>query len=104
MNRGLSTVGPGMDSYFEYLMKGYALLGDEDLYDTYIADTDSVYAVQYIVGNFVPAEPENGTLLLNRPFSGLQMFWPLLPVYEGDLYKALEVYASNVEVCLVCAV
>ena len=91
-------MGPGTDSFYEYLMKGYALLGDADLYNYYKEDTDAVYAVQYIGGHFLPAVPHNGSLVLDRPFSGLQMFWPLLPVYEGQLLRALEVYAGNAEV------
>lgn len=97
-NRGLATVGPGIDSLLEYTMKGYTLLGDAALYRAYRADVSRVYRTQYVAGHFVPVVPHTGQFVLERPFSGLQMFWPLLPLLEGDLATALETYAANLEV------
>lgn len=79
-------------------MKGYALLGDAGLYRAYRADVTGVYRAQYLAGHFLPVVPHTGQFVLERPFSGLQMFWPLLPLLEGNLVTALETYAANLEI------
>ena len=102
MNSGLGTVGPGIDSYIEYLMKGYSLFGDKELFDQFSTDADTIFRSQYYQGSFLAVNPRNGMFVFDRPFSGLQFFYPLLSLYEGYVRDALEIYASNIDVVSVC--
>jgi mannosidase alpha-like ER degradation enhancer 2 len=82
-----SGIGAGVDSYFEYLAKGYALLGDHE----YLAMFEESYrAVQEHVKRdpwYVDVHYELGGVVWPI-FNALQAFWPGLEVLAGHIPPA----------------
>lgn len=87
-----SGVGAGIDSYYEYCLKAYILLGDERYLDRFNRHYSAV--MKYI---------SQGPLLLDvhmhRPHTNsrnfmdaLLAFWPGLQVLKGDLKPAVETH------------
>ncbi|XP_038063817.1 ER degradation-enhancing alpha-mannosidase-like protein 3 [Patiria miniata] len=87
-----SGVGAGIDSYYEYLLKGYILLGDDSYLNKFSAHYDAV--MQYI---------SDGPMLLDvhmhKPntrtkafMDSLLAFWPGLQVLFGDIKPAIETH------------
>ncbi|XP_064649418.1 ER degradation-enhancing alpha-mannosidase-like protein 3 isoform X2 [Lineus longissimus] len=87
-----SGVGAGIDSYYEYLLKAYILLGDETYLDRFNKHYDAV--MRYI---------SQGPLLvdvhMHRPntnsrnfMDSLLAFWPGLQVLKGDIKPAIEIH------------
>lgn len=87
-----SGVGAGIDSYYEYVLKGYILLGDNTYLDRFNKHYDAV--MKYI---------SQGPLLvdvhMHKPQStsrnfmdSLLAFWPGLQVLKGDLKPAIETH------------
>merc|ERR1711911_105854 len=90
-----SGVGAGIDSYYEYCLKAYILLGDERYLDRFNRHYTAV--MKYI---------SQGPLLLDvhmhRPHTNsrnfmdaLLAFWPGLQVLKGDLKVKLILSSSN---------
>lgn len=95
-----SGVGAGIDSYYEYLLKAYIMLGD----DVYLERFNTHYkaVMKYI---------NNGPLMLDvhmhRPqttarnfMDSLFAFWPGLQVLKGDLKPAIEIHEMLYQVML----
>lgn len=87
-----SGVGAGIDSYYEYVLKGYILLGDNTYLERFNKHYDAV--MKYI---------SQGPLLvdvhMHKPQStsrnfmdSLLAFWPGLQVLKGDLKPAIETH------------
>ncbi|XP_033095276.1 ER degradation-enhancing alpha-mannosidase-like protein 3 isoform X2 [Anneissia japonica] len=87
-----SGVGAGIDSYYEYLLKAYVLLGDDNYLDWFTAHYDAI--MRYI---------SDGPLLMDvhmhRPkirsknfMDSLLAFWPGLQVLFGDVKPAIETH------------
>jgi mannosidase alpha-like ER degradation enhancer 3 len=87
-----SGVGAGIDSYYEYLLKAYILLGDEEYLDRFNIHYTSIK--RYI---------KNGPLLIDvqmhkpteqsRGFmDSLSAFWPGVQVLKGDIQHAIETH------------
>ncbi|KAH9422303.1 ER degradation-enhancing alpha-mannosidase-like protein 3 [Dermatophagoides pteronyssinus] len=87
-----SGVGAGIDSYYEYCLKTYILLGDEKYLDRFNRHYASI--MKYI---------SNGPFLIDvhmhRPHNqaknfmdSLLAFWPGLQVLKGDLKPAIETH------------
>jgi len=88
-----SGVGAGIDSYYEYCLKAYILLGDE----SYLERFNRHYAgvMKYVSqGQGVLVD-----VLMHRPHSqaknfmdSLLAFWPGLQVLKGDIKPAIETH------------
>ncbi|XP_052789807.1 ER degradation-enhancing alpha-mannosidase-like protein 3 isoform X2 [Mya arenaria] len=87
-----SGVGAGIDSYYEYVLKAYILLGD----DTYLTRFNKHYDA---VKKYISQGPRFIDVHMHRPMSAsrnfmdaLLAFWPGLQVLKGDIQPAIEVH------------
>ncbi|CAO3677182.1 unnamed protein product [Umbelopsis ramanniana] len=86
-----SSVGAGIDSFFEYLLKAHILFGDDEYYDmfedaysaimTYVADPSGYY--------YKNVDMSSGQLM-SHWIDSLSAFWPGLQVLYGDLEMAIK--------------
>lgn len=93
-----SGVGAGSDSYYEYLMKAYILLGDP----TYLHRFNRHYSS---VMRYISRGPFLIDVHMHRPnriakgfMDALSAFWPGLQVLKGDLRAAISTHAMFNEV------
>lgn len=93
-----SGVGAGSDSYYEYLMKAYILLGDQ----TYLHRFNRHYSS---VMRYISRGPFLIDVHMHRPnrvakgfMDALSAFWPGLQVLKGDLRSAIATHAMFNEV------
>ncbi|XP_032653570.1 ER degradation-enhancing alpha-mannosidase-like protein 3 isoform X2 [Chelonoidis abingdonii] len=87
-----SGVGAGIDSYYEYLMKAYILLGD----DTYLERFNAHYVA---IMKYISQPPlllnvhmHNPTISIRSWMDSLLAFFPGLQVLRGDLKPAIETH------------
>ncbi|GAB1597645.1 ER degradation-enhancing alpha-mannosidase-like protein 3 [Argonauta hians] len=87
-----SGVGAGIDSYYEYVLKGYILLGD----NTYLKRFNKHYDA---VMKYISQGPLLVDVHMHKPQStsrnfmdSLLAFWPGLQVLKGDLKPAIETH------------
>ncbi|XP_055639386.1 ER degradation-enhancing alpha-mannosidase-like protein 3 [Toxorhynchites rutilus septentrionalis] len=87
-----SGVGAGIDSYYEYLLKSYILLGDE----RYLGRFNRHYAS---IMKYISQGPMLLDVQMHRPHSktrnfmdALLAFWPGLQVLSGDLKPAVQTH------------
>ncbi|KAJ1525090.1 hypothetical protein ONE63_009932 [Megalurothrips usitatus] len=87
-----SGVGAGIDSYYEYCLKAYILLGD----DRYLGRFNKHYSA---VMRYISQGPMLLDVHMHRPHSNsrnfmdaLLAFWPGLQVLKGDLKPAVETH------------
>lgn len=87
-----SGVGAGIDSYYEYCLKAYILLGD----DSYLEKFNKHYAAikKYVHQGYMLVD-----VMMHQPdrpirafVDALQAFWPGLQVLKGDLKPAIETH------------
>ncbi|XP_076356754.1 ER degradation-enhancing alpha-mannosidase-like protein 3 [Tachypleus tridentatus] len=87
-----SGVGAGIDSYYEYCLKAYILLGD----DTYLERFNKHYSA---VMKYISQGPLLVDVHMHRPHTNsrnfmdaLLAFWPGLQVLKGDIKPAIETH------------
>uniref|UniRef100_A0A1B6C508 alpha-1,2-Mannosidase n=1 Tax=Clastoptera arizonana TaxID=38151 RepID=A0A1B6C508_9HEMI len=87
-----SGVGAGIDSYYEYCLKAYILLGDE----RYLSRFNKHYSA---VMKYISQGPMLLDVHMHRPHTNsrnfmdaLLAFWPGLQVLKGDLKPAVETH------------
>lgn len=87
-----SGVGAGIDSYYEYCLKSYILLGDEIFLDRF----NKHYAA---VMKYISQGPMLVDVHMHRPttnsknfMDALLAFWPGLQVLKGDIKPAIETH------------
>ncbi|XP_038637389.1 ER degradation-enhancing alpha-mannosidase-like protein 3 isoform X1 [Scyliorhinus canicula] len=87
-----SGVGAGIDSYYEYLLKAYILLGDE----VYLERFNTHYAaiMKYISKPplLLDVHMHNPTINARKWMDSLLAFFPGLQVLKGDLQPAIETH------------
>ncbi|XP_030391133.1 ER degradation-enhancing alpha-mannosidase-like protein 3 isoform X3 [Gopherus evgoodei] len=87
-----SGVGAGIDSYYEYLMKAYILLGD----DTYLERFNAHYmAIMKYISQpplLLNVHMHNPTVSIRSWMDSLLAFFPGLQVLRGDLKPAIETH------------
>lgn len=101
-----SSIGAGIDSYYEYLFKGYILLGDENLLYRFNKHYDSItkYMNVKLNANGV-LDSEDGSSLktvhMHMPnrqarnyIDALLAFWPGLQVLKGDIKGAIKFHEA----------
>uniref|UniRef100_H3A0Q9 alpha-1,2-Mannosidase n=1 Tax=Latimeria chalumnae TaxID=7897 RepID=H3A0Q9_LATCH len=87
-----SGVGAGIDSYYEYLMKAYVLLGDDD----YLERFNTHYAA---IMKYISQPPLLLDVHIHKPMlnarswmDSLLAFFPGLQVLKGDIRPAIETH------------
>lgn len=87
-----SGVGAGIDSYYEYLLKGYILLGDDSYLDMFNTHYEAVR-------RYISDGPLLMDVQMHRPHArsrnfmdSLLAFWPGLQVLFGDIEPAIETH------------
>ncbi|KAL5012350.1 hypothetical protein ScPMuIL_010901 [Solemya velum] len=87
-----SGVGAGIDSYYEYVLKAYILLGDDIYLDRFNKHYDAVM-------KYVSQGPMLMDVHMHKPQStskhfmdALLAFWPGLQVLKGDIKPAIETH------------
>ncbi|XP_060068085.1 ER degradation-enhancing alpha-mannosidase-like protein 3 [Ylistrum balloti] len=87
-----SGVGAGIDSYYEYVLKAYILLGD----DTYLQRFNKHYdaIMKYISQGpmFVDVHMHKPQSISRHFMDSLLAFWPGLQVLKGDIKPAMETH------------
>jgi hypothetical protein len=93
-----SHISGGIDSYYEYLIKGYLLFGDKDMKKMY---DESIKAVNKYLwdekdgrGWYCVVNMETGEKIA-RTFGALDAFMPAMLSLGGDLKRAKELQRSN---------
>ncbi|KAG2422537.1 hypothetical protein HYH02_015424 [Chlamydomonas schloesseri] len=94
-----STIGPGSDSYYEYLLKAYLMFGKSEYLEWFAELYSSTMRWMQIPGTFkgyswmVDVHMDNGRLA--RPFvSSLGAFWPGMQALAGQEREAVELHAN----------
>ncbi|KAK3088771.1 hypothetical protein FSP39_023586, partial [Pinctada imbricata] len=87
-----SGVGAGIDSYYEYVLKAYILLGD----DKYLSRFNKHYSA---IKKYITQGPLLVDVHMHKPNSAsrnfmdsLLAFWPGLQVLKGDIQSAVEIH------------
>ncbi|VDB97534.1 unnamed protein product [Peniophora sp. CBMAI 1063] len=87
----MSSIGAGIDSFFEYALKWYILSGDQEFLDIWNESYASV--MQYSRSGdgfwFRRVDLSNGNLLYYT-YDSLSAFWPGLQVMAGDIDNAIK--------------
>ncbi len=93
-----SHISGGIDSYYEYLLKGYLLFGDKELKKMY---DESMKAVNKYLwdeqdgrGWYLVADMETGEKIATT-YGALDAFMPAMLALGGDLKRAKELQRSN---------
>jgi mannosidase alpha-like ER degradation enhancer 2 len=88
-----ATIGSGVDSYFEYLVKGGILLNRPDLVEQFRAYQKAINKHLYVDNWFFWANMNKGQKSLPL-FSSLEAFYPGVLTLTGDIEQALKVTNS----------
>lgn len=93
-----SSVGAGIDSYYEYCLKAYILLGDDRYLERFNRHYKSI--MQYINQGplFLSVQMHQPDRTAHAYMDAFQAFWPGLQVLKGDLKKAIETHQMLYEV------
>lgn len=98
--RAPTSVGPGVDSFYEYLMKAYILLEDDFYLDTFIDQYKKAMTHALFDGSHMANVDYNGNIA-GHGLSALTAFWPGMQVLAGDIASATSIfndfYKINVE-------
>jgi len=82
-------IGAGFDSYYEYLMKGYSLLGDIRLLKMFEISYNAIekHVRSNITNSYIEVDMTKGQPM-NYLLSSLSAFWPSLQVLHGRVSSA----------------
>uniref|UniRef100_A0A0K0EUE4 alpha-1,2-Mannosidase n=1 Tax=Strongyloides venezuelensis TaxID=75913 RepID=A0A0K0EUE4_STRVS len=87
-----SGIGAGIDSYYEYCLKAYILLGD----DVYLHRFNKHYKaiMKYLnkKGLFINVQMDKPNVASRSFMDSLLAFWPGLQVLKGDIKPAIEMH------------
>uniref|UniRef100_A0A8C3F351 alpha-1,2-Mannosidase n=1 Tax=Chrysemys picta bellii TaxID=8478 RepID=A0A8C3F351_CHRPI len=87
-----SGVGAGIDSYYEYLMKAYILLGDDTYLDRFNAHYVAIMKYISQPPLLLNVHMHNPTVSIRSWMDSLLAFFPGLQVLRGDLKPAIETH------------
>lgn len=88
-----SGVGAGIDSYYEYCLKSYILLGDTEYLKRF--STHYTAIKQYIISNgpnLYEVNMNSPVKPIKRSMDSLLAFWPGLQVLWGDIDSAVDIH------------
>lgn len=92
-----SHVGACIDSYYEYLYKGWLLFGDPDLkamWDTHIQAVNRYCATENQKGLWYGRVDMNTGQNFNPQYGALEAFFPAILALSGDMTRAARLHAS----------
>jgi len=92
-----SHIGGGIDSYYEYLLKGSLLFGDAQLHtmwETSIRAVNRYVADRTASGLFYGRVDMNSGRLIAPFFGALEAYFPALLALDGELVRAAELESS----------
>ncbi|EGD74243.1 hypothetical protein PTSG_06253 [Salpingoeca rosetta] len=95
-----STVGAGVDSFFEYLLKAFILLGDQTYLDVFNTHYESIARYLRRGPFLVDVNRHNPTALSRKFMDALQSFFPGLQVLFGDVSDAIEIHRMYYDILL----
>uniref|UniRef100_H3D6Q5 alpha-1,2-Mannosidase n=1 Tax=Tetraodon nigroviridis TaxID=99883 RepID=H3D6Q5_TETNG len=87
-----SGVGAGIDSYYEYLMKAYILLGDSVFLDRFNVHYSAIMKYISQPPLLLNVHMHNPTVSVRSWMDSLLAFFPGLQVLRGDLKPAIETH------------
>ena len=85
-------IGAGIDSYYEYCLKAYILLGDEAYLHRFNKHYDAVMRYVNQGPLFVDVHMHKPLVASRNFMDSLLAFWPGLQVLSGDLKPAVEIH------------
>uniref|UniRef100_A0A915N145 alpha-1,2-Mannosidase n=2 Tax=Meloidogyne javanica TaxID=6303 RepID=A0A915N145_MELJA len=87
-----SGIGAGIDSYYEYTLKAYILLGDDDYLYRFNKHYDAIMRHLNKGPIFVDVQMHRPQLASRSYMDALLAFWPGIQVLKGDLRGAIEMH------------
>eukprot|EP01117_Protostelium_nocturnum_P019222 TRINITY_DN8276_c0_g2_i1.p1 TRINITY_DN8276_c0_g2~~TRINITY_DN8276_c0_g2_i1.p1 ORF type:complete len:832 (+),score=187.80 TRINITY_DN8276_c0_g2_i1:79-2496(+) len=89
-----SSIGAGADSFYEYLLKGYMLFGDEEYYSMFYTLNSALKRYVKKGGYYLTSDMWGGGTVRSGMIDSLQAFWPGLLVLHGDLEEAKDMHTK----------
>ncbi|KAG0587339.1 hypothetical protein KC19_2G157600 [Ceratodon purpureus] len=86
-------IGTSIDSFYEYLLKAYLLLGDEEYLHIFKEAYKSVMRHLYSDPWYLEVNMNSGVVVWPL-FNSLQAFWPGLQVLAGDVEPAIRTHKA----------
>ncbi|XP_038659558.1 ER degradation-enhancing alpha-mannosidase-like protein 2 isoform X3 [Scyliorhinus canicula] len=90
-------IGAGIDSYFEYLVKGAILLQDEGLMSSFLEYDKVIKNYTKFEDWYVWVQMYKGTISM-PVFQSLEAFWPGLQSLIGDINSAMKTFHNYYQV------
>ncbi|CAB3401192.1 unnamed protein product [Caenorhabditis bovis] len=87
-----SGIGAGIDSYYEYCLKAYILLGDSNYLERFNKHYDAVMRYVNKGPLFIDVHMHRPTVATRGFMDSLLAFWPGLQVLKGDVKEAIEMH------------
>jgi len=85
-------IGAGIDSYMEYSLKAYILLGEEDFLYRFNKHYDAIMKYVNKGPLFIDVHMHKPNVASRPYMDALLAFWPGLQVLKGDLKSAIEIH------------
>lgn len=87
-------IGAGIDSYYEYCLKAYILLGEDDYLYRFNKHYEAIMRYVNKGPLFVDVHMHKPTVASRSFMDALLAFWPGLQVLKGDLKSAIEFHEA----------
>ncbi|GMR31177.1 hypothetical protein PMAYCL1PPCAC_01372 [Pristionchus mayeri] len=87
-----SGIGAGIDSYYEYCLKAYILLGDHAYLERFNRHYDAVMRYVNKGPLFFDVQMHRPTIATRSFMDSLLAFWPGLQVLKGDISEAVQMH------------
>uniref|UniRef100_A0A0N5AWZ4 alpha-1,2-Mannosidase n=1 Tax=Syphacia muris TaxID=451379 RepID=A0A0N5AWZ4_9BILA len=87
-------IGAGIDSYYEYCLKAYILLGEDDYLYRFNKHYEGIMRYVNKGPLFVDVHMHKPTVAARSFMDALLAFWPGLQVLKGDLKSAIEFHET----------
>ncbi|CAI2356432.1 unnamed protein product [Caenorhabditis sp. 36 PRJEB53466] len=87
-----SGIGAGIDSYYEYTLKAYILLGDTDYLERFNKHYEAIKRYVSKGPLIVDVHMHRPTVATRGFMDSLLAFWPGLQVLKGDVKEAIEMH------------
>ncbi|KAL3990121.1 Glycosyl hydrolase 47 family protein [Acanthocheilonema viteae] len=91
-------IGAGIDSYYEYCLKAYILLGDERYLYRFNKHYDAIMRYVNKGPLFIDVHMHKPTVAARTYMDSLLAFWPGIQVLKGDLKAAIEFHETLYQV------
>ncbi|VDN17757.1 unnamed protein product [Gongylonema pulchrum] len=91
-------IGAGIDSYYEYCLKAYILLGDEDYLYRFNKHYEAIMRYVNKGPLFIDVHMHKPTVAARTYMDSLLAFWPGIQVLKGDLKAAIEFHETLYQV------